>query len=81
MGHCERAALICFQCDLLSKHDIARHQRSCWHEAPASIWSAVFADFLHVGRNPKMDAILFAGCRARYVEILQGVELVALLGR
>jgi hypothetical protein len=44
-------------------------------------FDAVFAYFLHVARNPKMDAILLASCRARHVEISEGVEVVALLGR
>jgi hypothetical protein len=81
IGHRKRSTFTSFQSNLLSKHDVARHQGGCGHEAPPAFCSAIFANFLYVGGHPEMDAVLLASRRAAYVEISESVELIALLRR
>jgi hypothetical protein len=49
IGHCERGALVCFQSDLLRKHDVGPAPNRLRVRSTSLALAAIFANFLHVG--------------------------------
>src|SRR5258708_26384438 len=67
--HRQCAELICFQGNLLSKHDIARDQITCGHETPANDRTTIADDLVDVRRAAGAYAAPLAALATDHIEI------------
>src|SRR6185295_13036373 len=74
-GHCERAALGAFQCDLLGQYDITDRQLAHRQKTQPQRQVAVFIDLADVRRGAGIDPVPFAGIAANNLEIALLCEL------
>lgn len=77
----QRVALICFERDFLSQHDVARHEIAVRDKAPADAGKAGIIKFFYIRGGAVADPVSLSAMATGDLEAFVCIELRALRGR
>ena len=80
-SHSAHLTFACFQCDLLSEHNITDRQTADGHETQSLLPATSFVNLAHVHRGPGMDPVSLSAVTTDDLEVTFSRELLPLCWR